>query len=297
MDVSVVIVHWNVSALLDACLRSIERELRRSTLSVEVIVIDNDSDEQDFRAVVGCYPDIRLVELPHNIGYGAANNAGINLARGDALFVLNPDTELLPHSLDRLWKTLHLSSHIGLVAPLLLNPNGSIQSSGYSFPGVVNVLCDMFPAPPRLYGSQLNGRCTAGNGQLPVSIDYALGAALFARRSALLDVGLFDESYFMYGEEVDLQRRLAEQGWTRLLAPASRVIHHGGQSTAQRPDEMHAALWQSRARYYQRWATPTQRRAVRALVNVGTRFEDFRIPAKQPVNRVIRNSFKGTSGS
>lgn len=297
MDVSAVIVHWNVSALLDDCLRSIERERQRSNLAVEVIVIDNNSDEQEFRAIVDNYPGTRLIELPHNIGFGAANNAGINLALGDALFVLNPDTELLPHALDRLWEALHLSPHIGLVTPLLLNTDGSIQSSGYRFPGVVNVLCDMFPVPPRLYGSRLNGRCSAGNGQLPVSIDYALGAALFARRSALLDVGLFDEAYFMYGEEVDLQRRLAEQGWTRLLAPAARVIHHGGQSTAQRPGEMHAALWQSRARYYQRWATSTERRAVRMLVNVGTRLEDSRTSERQQINNVIRDRFNGISES
>lgn len=292
IDVSIVIVNWNVARLLNACLLSIHAERRRTSLAVEVIVLDNASDEPEFRDVVADHPDTRLVELKENRGYGAANNVGIGLAQGRAVFILNPDTELEPHSLLRLWDTLNLSAHIGLVAPLLLNSDHTIQSSGYRFPGAANVLFDLFPAPARLYGSALNGRVPVGNGQLPVQIDYALGAALFARRSALLDAGLFDDSYFMYSEEIDLQRRLAEHGWTRLLTPDARVIHHGGQSTGQCIDAMHEALWTSRAAYFESWASTRERRVIRALVNTGTRLQNRRNPARQAVNQRIRDRFK-----
>lgn len=297
IDVSIVVVNWNVAALLDACLRSIESERVRGNLSIEVIVVDSASDQQDFREVVASYPGARLIELSENRGYGAASNAGIGLAQGKAVLVLNPDIELLPSSLQLLWDTLHLSAHIGMVAPLLLNADLTLQSSGYRFPGAANVFFDLVPVPPRLYGSTLNGRVSAGNGQLTVAIDYALGAALFLRRSALLDIGVFDKSYFMYSEEVDLQRRLAEHGWTRLLAPDARMIHHGGQSTGQRVNDMHAALWCSRAQYFERWASPRQQQLVRMLVSVGTRLQDRGAPGRQNVNKHIRDRFRRTPGS
>lgn len=291
IDVSIVVVNWNVAELLDACLRSIYAERKRAGLAVEVIVLDNASHQLDFREVVAAYPDTRLVELKENRGYGAANNVGIGLAQGRAVFVLNPDTELLPHSLQRLWDTLNLSTHVGLVAPLLLNSDYTIQSSGYRFPGAANVFFDLFPTPPRLYGSALNGRMSAGNGQLPMQIDYALGAALFARRSALLGVRLFDDAYFMYSEEIDLQRRLAEHGWTRLLAPDARVVHHGGRSTGQRIDAMHEALWMSRAAYFESWTSCREQRVIRAIVTAGTQLQDRRDPSRRAANQRIRDRF------
>jgi GT2 family glycosyltransferase len=297
IDVSIVIVNWNVAALLGACIRSIESERDRGNLSIEIIVVDNASDQQDFHEVVTSYPDARLIELEENRGYGAASNVGIGLAQGRAVFILNPDIELLPHSLQRLWDTLNLSAHIGMVAPLLLNSDRTLQSSGYRFPGAANVFFDLFPTPARIYESALNGRVSPGNGQLPIAIDYALGAALFVRRAALLDVGMFDDSYFMYSEEIDLQRRLAKHGWTRLLTPDARAVHHGGQSTGQRADEMHVALWSSRAQYFERWASARDQRLVRTIVNAGTRLQDRRNPVHHAVNRRIRARFGQTSGS
>lgn len=297
IDVSVVVVNWNVPALLDACLTSIEQELAGSQLDVEVMVVDNQSTIPGHVDVVAAHPEARLVELDENRGYGAACNVGIGLAQGRAILLLNPDTELLPGSLDRMWRTLRLSQHIGLVAPLLLNGDRTLQSAGYSFPGVVNVLFDLFPIPDRLYGSRLNGRRDTGDGRLPVAVDYALGAVLFARRSALLDVGMFDEEFFMYSEEVDLQRRLAAHGWTRLLDPSASVIHHGGQSTGQQPENMTTALWESRARYFRRWESSRKRAVMRFVVEFGTWLDDRRRPSRRRSNATIRQAFRaGRSG-
>lgn len=297
IDVSIVVVNWNVAALLDACLRSIESERGRSHLSVEVIVVDNASEQQDFHDVVASYPDARLIELKENRGYGAASNVGIGLAQGKSVFILNPDVELLPWSLQRLSDTLNLNPRIGLVTPLLLNADRTLQSSGYRFPGAVNVFFDLFPVSPRLYESAMNGRVSTGNGQLPIAIDYALGAALFARRAALLEIGMFDESYFMYCEEVDLQHRLAENGWTRLLAPDARLIHHGGQSTGQMPVAMRQALWESRSRYFKRWTSRREQGVIRALVHAGTRLQDIGIAERRTANRRIRERFDREPGS
>jgi N-acetylglucosaminyl-diphospho-decaprenol L-rhamnosyltransferase len=293
IDISIVIINWNVARLLDGCLASIFQGTEASDSSVEVIVVDNGSDERDYRQVVENHPVDRLIELETNLGYGAACNAGAAAARGEALLLLNPDTFLLPGSLDLLWNTMQIAPHIGLVAPMLLNRDGTLQSAGYRFPGVANLLFDLLPLPARLYESPLNGRIHTGNGELPYAIDYALGAALMIRRSAFEQVGGFDESYFMYSEEVDLQRRLADAGWTRLLAPAARIIHLGGQSTSQRPADMEAALWQCRARYLQRWSSPGQHRLEKLAVRAATAIDDRRNPSNRIRNRHIRGLFSG----
>lgn len=291
VDVSIIVVNWNVADLLDGCLQSVEAERQRSSLSFEVIVVDNASSERDVVDVTARYPKTRLIELEENRGYGAASNEGMSRARGAAMFILNPDVELLPGAVERLWTTLQLSPHMGLVAPLLLNADRSLQSAGYRFPGIANVIFDWFPSPARVYGSSLNGRIAPGNGELPVQIDYALGAALFIRQSALLDAGGFDESYFMYSEEIDLQRRLFAHGWTRLLDPMAQVIHYGGQSTSQRADEMQIALWASRAQYFKRWNSRFENLVIRLLVNAGTRLRDCRDSSTRRVNAEIRTAF------
>jgi GT2 family glycosyltransferase len=292
-DLSIVVVHWNVAHLLDACLRSLERERGASTLRIEVLVVDCDSPDRAYRDIVAQFPGITLIELPTNRGYAAGCNAGIRRSRGDAVLLLNPDTEVHAGALSTLWQTLHIASHVGMVAPLLLNPDGSVQSAGYRFPGSANLLLDFFPFHPRLVASPLNGRVPAGDGTQPIQIDYPLGAAMCVRRSALDSVGLLDEGYGMYSEEIDWCYRFAQHDWTILLAPAARVTHFGGQSTAQRAPQMHEALWMSRARYIERWGTSRQRRVARAIVSLGTRWDDRRADAsRRDLNRRIRNRFQ-----
>ncbi len=220
------------------------------------------------------FSGVELLELEENRGYAAGCNAGIRHRRSEAVLLLNPDTELLPGTLQTLWTTLQVAPHVAMTAPLLLNNDGSIQSAGYRFPGVANVLFDLFPLHNRLFESPLNGRVVVGDGVQPIRIDYPLGAAMLLRRSALDAIGLLDESYGMYSEEIDLAHRLTDAGWTTLLAPAARVVHHGGQSTSQRPDAMHEGLWLSRAAYFARFGTARQRAAIAALVAAGLRRDD-----------------------
>lgn len=292
-ELSIVVVHWNVPELLRACLASIEAEKGRTKLAVQTIVVDSASDQHPPGKVAAAFPEVELLELGENRGYAAGCNAGIARASGEAVLLLNPDTELLAGALEVLWRTLHVAAYVGLVAPLLVNTDGSLQSHGYRFPGVLNVLCDLLPVPARLVESPLNGRVRLGDGVQPLRIDYPLGAAMLLRRAALAAVGGLDEAYGMYSEEIELARRLDAAGWTALLAPAARVVHHGGRSTGQRPGAMYEALWSSRARYYARWGTPLQRRMLPPLVAVGTRLSERGAPAeRQAANARIRARFR-----
>lgn len=253
IDVSVVIVSWNTRDLLAACLASVAREAQASGLVVETIVVDNDSTDGSPDMVRERFPEVELIALAENRGFAAANNLVIERARGRAVLLLNPDTELLPGALGALWRALHAAPHVGLVGPLLLNPDGSLQSAGYRFPGLVQALIDLFPLHPRLVASGLNGRVSPGDGLSPVAIDHPLGACMLVRQEAIAQVGLLDEGYFMYSEEIDWCRRMRTAGWSILTAPAARVIHHGGQSTSQIAPVMLRHLHRSRARYFRRY--------------------------------------------
>lgn len=263
---SIIIVHWNTPRLLDGCLESIERERTTYPDPTEVLVVDCASTDLAYQDVIARFSAARLIQLPENRGYAAGCNAGAREASGDVLLMLNADTILEPGALVELTRCFELAPHIGLVAPLLLNVDGSLQSAGYRFPALANLLFDLWPVPGRLYVSRLNGRLEPGDGMLPYAVDYALGAALALRRAAFESVGGFDEGYGMYSEEIDLARKLAERGWTRLLAPSARVTHVGGASTSQMLREMLAALWRSRGRYLQRWESPRRRRLIAAAV-------------------------------
>jgi GT2 family glycosyltransferase len=119
---------------------------------------------------------------------------------------------------------------------------------------------------------------------------------MLVRRAAFDQVGPLDEAYGMYSEEVDLAQRLRAAGWTILQAPSARVLHHGGHSTRQRPAAMHAALWQSRARYFARWGSARQRRLLTLLVRAGLAWDDRRAdPQRRAANARIRAAFQRPS--
>ena len=162
-ELSIVVVHWNVPELLDACLRSIAAERGRAAgFTCETIVVDCASPTDGHRAVVAAHSDVTLIELAENRGYAAGCNTGLAASRGDAVLLLNPDIELEPGSLEALYRGLRIARHIGMTAPLLLNPDGSQQSAGYRFPGPTSLLFDLLPVPARLVESPLNGRALVG---------------------------------------------------------------------------------------------------------------------------------------
>lgn len=268
-SISIIIVHWNVPDLLAACLRSIQRECAKFPGSIEVIVVDNASPSGPPEVMTEADFDVRLIALDENLGFSTANNLGASEARGDALLFLNPDTELQPGALKNMVATLNLNPRFALVAPLLLNNDGTVQSSGYRFPGIMNIVCDLYPVPDRITCSTANGRLRPADERLPYVIDYPLGAAMLVRTRAFGEIGGFDERYFMYSEEVDLCKRLEASGWKRILAPNVHIVHHGGQSTSQRADEMTEHLWLSRARYFDQWSSGWRRRVISLLVERG----------------------------
>ncbi|MCX7855136.1 MAG: glycosyltransferase family 2 protein, partial [Anaerolineae bacterium] len=188
-------------------------------------------------------------------------------------WLLNPDTEVLPGATVALIAAMEAHPRVGVAGAKLLYPDGSLQHSAFRFPGLVQLAFDLFPLPSRLYETRLNGRYPRQSyeGESPFFVDHPLGAAMMVRTEAIEQVGLLDERYRIYCEEIDWCWRMRRAGWRALCVPAARVVHHTGRSTGQVPVSSFVHLWTSRARLYARHHGPITRRLARILVWAGMR--------------------------
>lgn len=265
MDLSVVVVSFNTRELLRQCLRSIYAQPPAGGL--EVWVVDNGSTDGSAAMVRAEFPAVHLVESPRNLGFAAANNLALPRCQGQYILLLNPDTALEEGALDALLSFMAAHPDAGAVGPRLVNPDGTPQPSGFRFPTLAMLFLDFFPLHPRLANSRLNGRYP--HRQSPFLIDHPLGACLLVRREVVQKVGLLDEGYFMYCEEVDWCMRIKRAGWKIYCVPQARVVHYGAQSTRQLPAAMFVALHRSRLRLLDKHYGPWRRRLGRAIVRLG----------------------------
>lgn len=278
-ELAVVIVSYNVRDLLAQTLRSLLASLAESGLTTRVLVVDNQSADGSAAMVRADFPTVELLEPGENLGFARGNNFALRhlgferTARGEAeiVWLLNPDTEVVGDAPSQLVAHLRQHPSVGAVGPQLRYGDGRFQHGAFAFPGLAQVALDLFPAPGRLLESALNGRYPARRwaGHEPFPVQMLLGAALMVRGAAIDAVGLLDEGYFMYAEELDLCRRLHRAGWALHALPGATVIHHSGQSTQQFRERMFVALWRSRLRYYEKWESPAYVRAVRGLLRLG----------------------------
>ncbi len=275
VDVSVIIVSWNVEHLLTDCLRAIFSPEVSDDLRIEVTVVDNASTDNS-AVVASSFASVKVIGSETNMGYGRANNLGMSTALGRYLLVLNPDTVPQADALKLLIDFADRHSRAGIVAPRLLNPDSSVQASAFHFPTLLMSVIDLFPLPgivpgrirQWLAGSALNGRYPKESMDAPFRMDHPLGACMLLRREAYEQVGGFDPNLFMYSEEIDLAMRYKQRGWERWQLPAARVIHLGGQSTAQAPSSMMLELWRSRIYLYSKYKPAPQRMLLRLLLIV-----------------------------
>jgi N-acetylglucosaminyl-diphospho-decaprenol L-rhamnosyltransferase len=278
MDLSVVIVNWNVQELLAACLASVYASLEDTGIAFEVVVVDNASDDGSAAMVRERFPQARLLANADNRGYAGGSNEGLALTTGRHVLVLNPDTVVRGNALGALVRFMDETPAAGMAGPRLVYPDGRFQHSAFGFPTLAQLLLDFFPLHARLLESRLNGRYprswyAAGR---PFPVDHPLGACMMVRREALERVGGMDESYFMYCEELDWAMRLKRAGWGVYCVPAAELVHHAGQSTRQVRAGMFVALWRSRFRFFARYYSALFNRAVRWVVRLGLGAEERR---------------------
>jgi hypothetical protein len=246
-EISLVIVNWNARDLLRACLASLRSEAR--DLALEVIVVDNASTDQSVEILSAEFPEVIWVRNPVNAGFAAATNLGLRRARGACWGLLNPDTEVLPGALFQLRQALEPEPALSVAGPQLLNADRTLQPSGRRFPSLGRMAGEMF-WPRAWKGSSFWLQAMFGRTDFsqPARVDELSGACLLARRETFARVGFFDEAYFLYFEEVDWFRRLAQAGGCACYVPGARVIHHWGGSASQAAET--SVLANARSAFY-----------------------------------------------
>jgi len=242
--VSVVIVSFNTRALLRTCLASVP-----SRADTEIIVVDNASADGSADMVAEEFPAVDLVRAPSNLGFAAANNVAIGRARGRVFVLLNPDAVVNPDTIDTLTRYMDAHPGVGISGPTLVFPDGSFQSSGFAFPTVTSELRQSRRVNWVLerLGSKAWSRPP---GDDPIEVDWVDGACLAIRREVTTEVGLLDERYFLYGEEVDWCYRAKRAGWRVVAVRGTKAVHHRGQSTGGASSATVGYLTETRLRFF-----------------------------------------------
>jgi GT2 family glycosyltransferase len=223
-DLSIVLVCWNNKDYLEPCLNSLYGAGLHS--SFDVLVVDNGSKDGSQAMLREKFPQVRIIQNDDNLGLGKASNQGIEASNGKFVLLLNNDTIVNGSSIDAMVEFLEAHPETGAVGGRLLNPDGTVQSCYYNF----STLLEEFLVATRI-GEYFRKGYPSNITEMQVKpVDWLCSACLMLRRSALDQVGLLDESYFIYGDEVDLQYRLKEAGWKISYLPDSDTIHYGGRS-------------------------------------------------------------------
>lgn len=251
VDLSLVIVSWNVRDLLRRCLCSILADL---TCKLEAIVVDNASTDGSAAMVRDEFPSVRLIAGDTNLGYPGGNNVGLRMAQGRYLMILNPDTEVCPGALAAMVAYADAHPDVGVVGPQLLNPDGSVQSSRRRFPTFATALFESTWLQPLAPRSMLERYYVLDRpDDMTLDVDWVDGAALMARRAAVEQVGLLDEGFFMYSEELDWCRRFRQAGWRVVYLPEAKIVHHRGKSSDQVVAARHIYFNTSKVRYFRKY--------------------------------------------
>ena len=236
MDVTVVIISYNVEELLNKCITSIKRE---TNCSYEIIVVDNNSKDNSIIMVETHHPDVILIKNKDNVGFARANNQAFKKAKGRYFLMLNPDTIVLDIAIDKLVKFMDGHLDTGACGPKNLNPDMTLQHNCHHFPTLYTRLVFHLQLTRFFPRNKLFGRehMTYWDYNEIKEVDWITGCSLLIRKKTLDQVGLLDENFFMYTEETDLCFRLKKAKWKTVFYPDAAIIHYGGQSALSQNKE------------------------------------------------------------
>ena len=225
---SIIIVSYNNQSLITACLDSVYQNIPND-FPIEVIVVDNHSKEGIVAFLKQNYPQVIIIANPENRGFAKANNQGIKIAGGEKIFLLNNDTVVIGDALVKMARYLDTHPEIGLLGPKLLNADGSIQ----------------------VQGSMLGPHFW--NSTVPTTTSFLRGAALMMRREIIEKVGLLDERFFFYNEDIDYCWRVKRSGFQLIYYPDAEITHLGGKTSWRRQWLGLKASWALWKKYFLRF--------------------------------------------
>jgi GT2 family glycosyltransferase/lipopolysaccharide/colanic/teichoic acid biosynthesis glycosyltransferase len=232
MDLSIIIVNYNVRAFLENALVSIQKAMRN--LEGEIFVVDNASDDGSVEMLQTKFPNVQLTARKENLGFAKANNLALNKAKGKYFLLINPDTIVQEDTLETMMKFFEQHSEVGLATCKVMNPDGTLQlACRRSFPTPFVAFSKLFGFSDMFPQSKLFGKYNLT--YLPENetreVDAVSGSFMFLRRAVFEKIGGLDEDFFMYGEDLDWCYRVQHNGWKVFYVPTTQIIHYKGEST------------------------------------------------------------------
>jgi GT2 family glycosyltransferase len=252
VDISIIIVNWNTKELLLECVSSIKQDA--NNYKVEIIVVDNASKDGSPQALKDLHPDLKLIQNKENLGFAKANNIGIKLSSGKYICIVNSDVELRKDCLATMYNYMNKHPQIAVLGPKVYYPDMSSQVSCTNFPTIWNNFCEasglqrIFPHSKIFSGEYMNYY----HHNAILNVDSLVGCFLMVRRNVIDQVGLLDERFFIYSEEVDWCKRFRNAGWDIIFLPDASVIHHDASSSSKYPLRFSAELLKSKIKYWKK---------------------------------------------
>lgn len=236
MDLSIIILNYKSRGLLKQCLKGLLQ--LRVSIATEIIVVDNHSKDGTDDMMPAEFASLRYIRSPKNVGFAAGNNLGIREASGRNLLIMNPDIAVFGNVFERMVTFLDQHPSVGICGPKLLNPDGSVQTSCRMFPTVRTILYRRSPLGklPSAREELRRFLMTEWDHNDNRPVDWLLGACVLVRRSAMEKVGLLDERFFLYFEDVDWCRRFWQAGYeVWYLGKSAELVHYHRQLSAESP--------------------------------------------------------------
>ncbi len=247
LDLSVIVISYNTREMTLNCLRALYAGL--GNLKAEVFVIDNASTDGSAEAVRAAFPAAQVIENSGNTGFGAANNQAMQMASGEYFLLLNSDAFVEPEAVPALVDYARSHPEIGAAGPRLLNGDGTLQLSCFRYPSPLGVWLEQLWVSALLPNHPVLGYYRRWGHDRERLVDFVIGACLLVRREAYVQVGGFDDSFFMYQEETDWQRRMHNRGWKIGFTPDAQVTHLGGASGASEKAKISGHFFDSMDHY------------------------------------------------
>ena len=236
MDLSIIIVSYNTKELLVDCLRSIQKAVQ--FISAEVFVVDNNSSDGTVSLIKKKFPKIKLKANKQNLGFSKANNQALTLIRGKYVLILNPDTKLMSDTITKMIDFMQDNPQVTVSTCKVELPNGQLdRDCRRHFPTPWRAFCHFSGlskifACPKIFDQYYYGYLPDDHQH---EIDSCAGAFMMIRKSAIAKVGLFDEDFFFYGEDLDWCWRFKEAGFKIMYTPITKIIHYKGAASGMKP--------------------------------------------------------------
>ena len=229
VDISIIIVNWNLQDLLEQCLNSIYQNLHN--INFEVFVVDNNSSDNSVEMIKRKFPTVTLVANKENIGFSRANNQAIRRSKGEYILLLNPDTIIVGNAIQNMLNHMRKNKKIGALGPKVVDSDNTIQPGCVrEYPSILNEFCKLMRFD-RFFlniNNRLFSRSTIHKTKFNTKREVKVlsGSCMFLRSECVKEINGFDEQFFLYGEDVDLCYRIRQKGWLVYYLPEATVTHY-----------------------------------------------------------------------